>query len=81
MTALVLSASTSSALPQINVDENGFVIKGYDPVAYFTDSKPVIGLDEFTYEWNGVKWRFASEEHRRMFIDNPSKYAPQYGGY
>ena len=56
-------------------------IKGYDPVAYFTDGKPVEGKKEFTYEWKGAKWFFASAEHRDQFKADPDKYAPRYGGY
>jgi YHS domain-containing protein len=56
-------------------------IKGYDPVAYFTDGKPVEGKQEFAYEWKGAKWFFANAEHRDQFKASPEKYAPQYGGY
>ena len=56
-------------------------IHGYDPVAYFTDGKPVMGKDEFVFEWNGAKWHFATAEHRDAFKSAPEKYAPQYGGY
>lgn len=56
-------------------------IRGYDPVAYFTDSKPVKGSDAFTYSWNGAKWKFASQAHLDQFKAEPTKYAPQYGGY
>ena len=59
----------------------GVAINGYDPVAYFTDGKPVDGSDDFTHDWNGATWRFASAEHRDMFAADPEKYAPQYGGY
>src|SRR5688572_1294169 len=59
----------------------GVAIAGYDPVAYFTDSKPVEGSKEHTFDWNGASWRFASAEHRVAFARNPDKYAPQYGGY
>ena len=56
-------------------------IRGYDPVAYFTDGKPVEGKQEFAYEWKGAKWFFANAEHRDQFKASPEKYAPQYGGY
>jgi YHS domain-containing protein len=59
----------------------GLAIKGYDPVAYFTDKKPVEGKPEFAYDWMGAKWLFASAEHRDAFAKEPAKYAPQYGGY
>ena len=56
-------------------------IRGYDPVAYFTESRAVQGSDEFSYEWLGATWHFASAEHRDAFAKEPEKYAPQYGGY
>jgi YHS domain-containing protein len=59
----------------------GLGIKGYDPVAYFTDGVATPGRQEFMYEWGGVKWLFASREHRDAFSANPMKYAPQYGGF
>ena len=56
-------------------------LSGYDPVAYFTDAKPVEGSSNFTYDYQGATWLFASAEHRDLFIADPAKYAPQYGGY
>lgn len=56
-------------------------ISGYDPVAYFTDGKPVPGSSEFEYVWHGSRWRFASAAHRDLFIKDPDHYAPQYDGY
>jgi YHS domain-containing protein len=59
----------------------GVALMGYDTVAYFTDGKAVKGSEEFSYEWLGTPWHFASKEHRDMFMSEPAKYAPQYGGY
>ncbi|GAB4496576.1 MAG: YHS domain-containing (seleno)protein [Saprospiraceae bacterium] len=56
-------------------------IKGYDPVAYFTQNKPVKGAADITFEWNGATWHFASAENRDLFKGNPEKYVPQYGGW
>lgn len=60
---------------------NGVAINGYDPVAYITQKKPVSGKDAYSYRWKGVTWRFASAANRDAFKANPSKYAPQFGGY
>ena len=54
---------------------------GYDPVAYFTEGKPVAGSSGITHQWNGATWRFASAKNRDLFKASPEKYAPQYGGY
>lgn len=60
---------------------NGVAIRGYDPVAYFLDNKPVEGLPEFTTNWRGVTWQFKSQANLDLFKGNPEKYAPQFGGY
>jgi enamine deaminase RidA (YjgF/YER057c/UK114 family) len=62
-------------------DEPRLSIGGYDPVAYFTDAKPVQGKPEFEYLWHRLRWRFASGEHRELFTRSPKQYAPQYDGY
>ncbi|MBP2235269.1 hypothetical protein J2Z31_001761 [Sinorhizobium kostiense] len=59
----------------------GVAIMGYDPVAYFTEGKAMKGSEKFSYEWLGTPWHFANAKHREMFIGDPLKYAPQYGGY
>jgi YHS domain-containing protein len=56
-------------------------IGGYDPVAYFTEGKPVMGSSEFAWTWQGANWHFASEKNRTAFKTEPERYAPQYGGY
>jgi hypothetical protein len=56
-------------------------ISGYDSVAYFTDGKPVQGKAEIEYLWHKLRWRFASEAHRELFVKDPERYAPQYDGY
>lgn len=56
-------------------------IRGYDPVAYFLDGKPVKGSAQFVHTWMGAKWQFASQDHLDRFKAEPAKYAPQYGGY
>ena len=56
-------------------------VGGHDPVAYFTEGKPVAGSSSITHQWKGVTWRFASEKNRDLFKASPEKYAPQYGGY
>jgi YHS domain-containing protein len=59
----------------------GYAIRGYDPVAYFTEGRPVEGDSDFELDWNGATWRFASSENRASFEANPERYAPQFGGY
>lgn len=74
LAALALFASMAAA-------EEKLAIKGYDPVAYFTDGKPTPGSPEHEAVWREARWRFASAEHRELFLKQPEAYAPQYGGY
>jgi enamine deaminase RidA (YjgF/YER057c/UK114 family) len=62
-------------------DEARLSISGYDPVAYFTDGKPVQGKPDLEYLWHRLRWRFAKVSHRDMFVKDPDRYAPQYDGY
>ncbi|WP_394240857.1 YHS domain-containing (seleno)protein [Vibrio astriarenae] len=73
--------STAYALEPVYSDFFGKAIKGYDPVAYFTEGKPIEGDSDFQYEWNGADWYFSSQENLDRFVGNPERYAPQYGGY
>ncbi|MBI2800452.1 MAG: YHS domain protein [Gammaproteobacteria bacterium] len=56
-------------------------LDGYDPVAYFIIGKPVEGSPQYVHIWRGAKWQFSSEANRAAFINEPKRYAPQYGGY
>ncbi|MBX3588904.1 MAG: YHS domain-containing protein [Ramlibacter sp.] len=60
---------------------SSLAVGGHDPVAYFTEGKPVKGDAQFETTYKGVKWRFASAANRDLFVAAPEKYAPQYGGY
>jgi YHS domain-containing protein len=65
----------------VNVDKTGLGIKGYDPVAYFTESRPVMGNPQFVSTYNDVRYQFASSENKSKFDSNPSMYEPQFGGF
>lgn len=85
MVVLVLLAAGAAILDgaggkALCTTENG-AIDGYDPVAYFTEGKPVEGSASIGLEWGGGTWRFSSEANRHAFESDPEKYAPQYGGY
>jgi hypothetical protein len=79
--AAVLPAFAQSKVDPVNKDGSGVAIKGYDPVAYFTQSKPVKGSASFTHQWMNSTWWFVSADDRDEFARTPEKYAPQYGGY
>ena len=80
--ALMVSCVPALATDSVNTGYfGGVAIMGYDPVAYFTEGRPMKGSEEFSYDWLGTPWQFASSKHRELFIGDPTKYAPQYGGY
>jgi hypothetical protein len=75
-------AQTAAGEDFVNTGYFGNVaIKGYDPVAYFNQNKAVEGSPNFTYRWLGATWQFTSAENRDLFAKEPTRYAPQYGGY
>ena len=65
----------------LNLDKSGIAIQGYDPVAFFTDHKPVKGDPKFLIKHDGAIYFFASKEHQDLFKENPAKYEPEFGGY
>ncbi len=65
----------------VNLDKRGVVLHGYDPVAYFAAGKPARGEAKYTATHDGATYRFATASNRDSFTANPSKYAPQFGGY
>jgi hypothetical protein len=77
----VLAVATAACAADPVYVKDGAALSGYDPVAYFTESRAVKGSPHFEHEWRGVRWRFESTAHRNAFAASPEKYAPQYGGY
>lgn len=76
-------ATVTRSGPKIypNLDREGVILMGYDPVAYFTDHKPVKGSHEHMSVYNGAIYHFASAEHKAMFDATPAMYEPQFGGW
>jgi YHS domain-containing protein len=77
----LIPSQAQSSIIAVNVDESRLAIKGYDPVAYFTEAKPVQGSSQFSAQHLGATYFFSSAQHQSMFESDPNKYAPQYGGY
>ncbi len=83
---LLLSLSISisffaQAKSVLNVDKHDLAIQGYDPVAYFTDNKPVKGRSEFKSFFSGATYYFASADHKARFDKDPAMYEPAFGGF
>lgn len=77
---VTLAIFAQAQKPEVFSTEAG-AIGGYDPVAFFKESKPVLGAKELVFSWNGADWHFASQENLDAFKANPEQYAPQYGGW
>jgi YHS domain-containing protein len=69
------------AIRKVNVDSNGVILKGYDPVAYFTQNKAIKGSSKYQSSYQGATYYFSSAADLATFKRNPSKYVPQYGGF
>ncbi len=81
LVSLLLASAALAVSPVNRTLFGGLAIDGYDPVAYFLDGHPAEGKKEFSFDWKGATWRFASADHRDRFVADPDHYAPQYGGY
>lgn len=78
LVAIIASVGSTAS---IAAEQAPLAISGYDPVAYFTDAKPIRGLPDIAYEWNGYRYRFSRAEHRELFKADPKYYAPQFENY
>jgi hypothetical protein len=72
------AATTERVVTDVNT---GLALYGVDPVAYFTEGKPVIGKGDFEYRYAGAIWRFANPGNRAAFMADPEVYMPRFGGY
>ena len=64
-----------------NLEKSGRALQGYDPVAFFTEGKPVKGDPNISSKSSGAVYYFASAGHKAAFDKEPAKYEPQFGGY
>ena len=82
LVAISLLSASAFAGDLVNVSgASKTAVSGYDPVAFFTDSKPVHGSPSISAEYKGATYLFATDEHKKLFIATPEKYLPQYGGF
>ena len=80
--ALSLLSAPVFAADLVNVaGASKVAVGGYDAVAFFTDAKPVNGSPFISTTYQGATYFFANEDHKKLFVQTPEKYAPQYGGY
>jgi hypothetical protein len=76
------STSIAATTERLVVDwHTGMAIGGYDPVAFFTDGRPVAGSANFELRYAGAIWRFRNVGNRDAFAAQPDIYMPKFGGY
>ncbi len=76
--AIATSAQNKSLL---NLDKSGVALQGYDPVAFFTQNRPVKGNSQFESKYASARYFFASADDKALFDASPTKYEPQFGGF
>ena len=74
-------AAVPGSTSRINLDAHGVALGGYDPVAYFENGKPTRGIATIFASYEGARYLFTTTAHRRVFLENPKKYIPQFGGF
>jgi YHS domain-containing protein len=79
--ALVLSGCGTTHATIATSRGEELMLLGYDPVAYFTDARPVRGRHTLSAAFAGRTYYFATPEHRAAFMASPAKYEPQYGAF
>jgi hypothetical protein len=80
--AACMQFSSAAANEAIVVDQRtGLAIAGYDPVAFYTNHKPMLGRGDFELGYGGAIWRFCNSGNREAFAARPDIYSPQFGGY
>jgi YHS domain-containing protein len=81
---LTLASFTLFSQPNsshLYLNSSKVAIDGYDLTSYFTDNKAIKGSEKFKAEHKGAVYFFKSKENKQTFLDNPTKYLPEYGGW
>lgn len=81
---LTFSFGQTKAEPasHLNIDKETLIaVSGYDLVSYFEKPTPVKGNPKWRATYDGAHYHFSSENHRNLFLKNPQKYLPIYGGW
>ncbi len=80
VTVSVLAQTVAKRTSEFNL-ESKIAIQGYDPVAYFKQSKAVKGKKELTAVYQGVEYHFSSVANKELFLKTPTVFEPQFGGW
>jgi hypothetical protein len=70
-----------SARQLIHDPRSGLALFGYDPVAYHSERRALMGKPQFEAEALGYVWLFATAANRAAFLETPEAYLPLFGGH
>ena len=80
VSSFYLAAQSDGARKEHFNTKKNVAIEGFDPVSYF-DNKPSEGKPQFSYNYKGIVYHFASAANLNKFKSAPEKYEPAYGGW
>ena len=80
---LIFFCMTSVGFAQVhwNVNSEGFALDGHDAVGYVRKGVAMDGLNEYIYEYDGVKFKFSRPAYLNEFKKHPEKYLPAFKGW
>lgn len=84
LTLLILNVWTlghASEATMTRTNAQGLGIDGYSPVSYFEHNRAELGSAEYEWSWDGVRYRFTSQNQLQQFKQNPEQYLPAHGGW
>jgi hypothetical protein len=81
MLTSIIAGAAFASVSTVQGADTRLAIRGYDPVAYFIEARPMVGDPRFEQEWDGVTYRFASARHLELFKADPERYLPQYSNW
>ena len=67
--------------PYHNIGKDSLAVKGYDVTEYFLSGTASKGSEKYQHRHQGVTYFFANEKNKSLFIENPERYKPEFGGY
>jgi thioredoxin-dependent peroxiredoxin len=75
-----LKGKSPGAIQHYNLGPDRIALQGYDPVSYFKQGAGK-GSSQISTFYRGVIYHFSSLENKELFVANPERYAPTYGGW
>lgn len=80
MKRMIVALAAASISASLFAQSSAVSLKGYDPVSYFTDGRPVKGSAAINYDFDDTRYLFSSQKNRERFVSSPDRYTPQFTG-